>query len=150
MRQELDFIDDYLSIEVVRFGSDKLQVRKEIDPNTYDMTIPSMILQPMVENSIRHGIGPKVEGGTITLRTSRGEGRLVIEVGDDGIGISPERQREMFESGIGIRNVRDRLEVLYGTDFSLRVESNPGRGTSIRFELPELVMPEAKAAPAVL
>jgi two-component system, LytTR family, sensor kinase len=150
LRQELDFIDDYLSIEVVRFGSDKLQVRKEIDPETYDMTIPSMILQPMVENSIRHGIGPKVEGGTITLRTCQRDGRLVIEVSDDGIGISLERQREMFESGIGIRNVRDRLEVLYGTDFSLRVESRPGQGTSIRFELPELITPEAQPRPAVL
>jgi len=150
LRQELDFIDDYLSIEVVRFGSDKLRVRKEIDPETYDMTIPSMILQPMVENSIRHGIGPKVEGGTITLRTSRRDRRLVIEVSDDGMGISPERQREMFESGIGIRNVRDRLEVLYGTEFSLTVESHPGLGTSIRFELPELITPDAKPAAAVL
>jgi two-component system LytT family sensor kinase len=150
LRQELDFTDDYLSIEVVRFGSDKLKVRKEIDPETYDMMIPSMILQPMVENSIRHGIGPKVEGGTITLRTSRREGRLVIEVSDDGIGISPERQREMFESGIGIRNVRDRLEVLYGTDFSLRVESHSGQGTSIRFELPELITPDTKPAAVAL
>jgi two-component system, LytTR family, sensor kinase len=147
LQQELDFIDDYLSIEVVRFGSDKLRVLKEIDPDTYDLMIPSMILQPMVENSIRHGIGPKVEGGTITLRTSRRDGRLLIEVSDDGVGISPERQREMFESGIGIRNVRDRLKVLYGDDFSLRVESEPGRGTAIRFEIPELMTAEKEGEP---
>ena len=151
LQQELDFIDDYLSIEIVRFGSDKLRVQKEIDPETYEMPIPSMILQPMVENSIRHGIGPKVEGGTITLRTARQDGRLVLEVNDDGVGISPERQREVFESGIGIRNVRDRLKVLYGEDFSLRVESVPGQGTSIRFELPELITTgtEKKPAPAL-
>jgi two-component system, LytTR family, sensor kinase len=148
LHQELDFIDDYLSIEVVRFGSDKLRVHKEIDPETYDMTIPSMILQPMVENSIRHGIGPKVDGGTITLRTARQDGRLVLEVSDNGIGISPERQREVFESGIGIRNVRERLKVLYGDDFSLRVESIPGQGTSIRFELPELITTTAEKNPA--
>ena len=150
LQQELEFIDDYLAIEVVRFGSDKLRVCKQIDPETFGMTIPSMILQPMVENSIRHGIGPKVEGGTITLRTSRRDGRLVIEVSDDGVGISPERQREVFESGIGIRNVRDRLKVLYGDDFSLRVDSRPGQGTSIRFELPELLMPQETSLPAVV
>lgn len=147
LQQELDFIDDYLSIEVVRFGSDKLRVLKEIDPETYDLMIPSMILQPMVENSIRHGLGPKVEGGTITLRASRREGRLLIEVSDNGVGISPERQREVFESGIGIRNVRDRLKVLYGDDFSLRVESHPGRGTAIRFEIPELMTAEKEREP---
>jgi two-component system, LytTR family, sensor kinase len=150
LHQELDFIDDYLSIEVVRFGSDKLQVRKEIDPETAELMIPSMILQPVVENSIRHGIGPKLEGGTITLRTGRQDGRLVIEVSDDGVGISPERQREVFESGIGIRNVRDRLEVLYGNDFALRVDSHTGQGTSIRFELPELITPVQKPAPVAL
>ncbi len=142
LKQELDFIDDYLSIEVVRFGSDKLRVRKEIDAATLDSTIPSMILQPMVENAIRHGIGPKVEGGTITLRTSHPNGRLVVEISDDGVGISPERQREGFESGIGIRNVRERLHVLYGDDFKLRVDSQPGQGTSIRIELPELITRE--------
>jgi two-component system LytT family sensor kinase len=151
LQQELDFIDDYLSIEVVRFGSDKLRVEKNIDPETYDLEIPSMILQPVVENSIRHGLGPKVEGGTITLRAARQGGRLVLEVSDNGIGISPERQREVFESGIGIRNVRDRLKVLYGDDFSLRVESIPGQGTSIRFELPELITTanEKRPAPAL-
>jgi two-component system LytT family sensor kinase len=151
LQQELDFIDDYLSIEIVRFGGDKLRVEKEIDPETYDLEIPSMILQPMVENSIRHGLGPKVEGGTITLRAARQGGRLVVEVSDNGIGISPERQREVFESGIGIRNVRDRLKVLYGDDFSLRVESIPGQGTSIRFELPELITTanEKKPAPSL-
>ena len=147
LQQELDFIDDYLSIEVVRFGSDKLRVLKEIDPETYDLMIPSMILQPMVENSIRHGLGPKVDGGTITLRASRLDGRLLIEVSDDGVGISPERQREVFESGIGIRNVRDRLKVLYGDEFSLRIKSDPGRGTAIRFEIPELVMAEKEREP---
>ena len=78
LRQELEFIDDYLDIEVVRFGRDKLQIRKEIDPDTLEMVVPSMILQPLVENAIRHGIGPKIDGGTITLR-SHAEAKAVAD-----------------------------------------------------------------------
>src|SRR6266705_2893514 len=87
LKQEIEFIDDYLDIEVVRFGRDKLRIRKEVDPEALDVFIPSMILQPLVENAIRHGIAPKVEGGTIVLRVARDKGRLVVEVIDDGVGI---------------------------------------------------------------
>ncbi|HTS68767.1 MAG TPA: histidine kinase [Terriglobia bacterium] len=144
LRQELEFIDDYLDIEVVRFGRDKLQVRKEIDPDTLDMVVPSMLLQPLVENALRHGIAPKIEGGVLTLRAKRGKGRLVVEVIDDGVGMSEQRPPESQGSGIGISNVRERLEVVYGQDFSLKIDSRPGEGTAIRFEIPEL----ATALPA--
>jgi two-component system LytT family sensor kinase len=147
LKQELEFIDDYLDIEVVRFGRDKLQIRKEIEPETLDAIVPSMILQPLVENAIRHGIGPKIEGGTITLRACRREGRVVVEVVDDGVGIPEERRNEIYESGIGIRNVSERLKVLYGPDFTLKIDSQAGKGTAIRFEIPELIMP-AEAIPA--
>jgi two-component system LytT family sensor kinase len=139
LKQELEFIDDYLDIEVVRFGRDKLQIRKEIEPETLDMVVPSMILQPLVENAIRHGIGPKIDGGTITLRTKRANGRLMIEVVDNGVGIPEHRRSEVLDSGIGISNVRERLKVLYGQDFSLEIDSRPGQGTAIRFEIPELI-----------
>ncbi|HLW79696.1 MAG TPA: histidine kinase [Terriglobia bacterium] len=139
LKQELDFIDDYLDIEVVRFGRDKLQVCKEIDPEALDVFVPSMILQPLVENALRHGLGPKIEGGTLTLRVSRTKGRLVVEVADDGVGIPEAKRHEIYESGIGISNVRERLKVLYGQLSSLRIDSVPGRGTTIRFEIPELV-----------
>jgi two-component system, LytTR family, sensor kinase len=138
-RQELDFVDDYLDIEVVRFGQDKLAVRKEIAPEVMDMVVPSMILQPLVENAIRHGIGPKIEGGTITLRAARQNGRLAVEVADNGVGIPPEKRSEVLEAGIGISNVRERLRVLYGQEFSFEIESHTGEGTSIRFEIPELL-----------
>src|SRR5208282_941674 len=105
LQQELDFIDDYLDIEVVRFGRDKLQIRKEIDSDTLDMVVPSMILQPLVENALRHGIAPKIEGGAITLRAQRAKGRLIVEVVDDGVGIPEQRQTEVYGSGIGISNV---------------------------------------------
>ncbi len=142
LRQELDFVDDYLDIEVVRFGREKLQIRKEIDPAALESMLPSMILQPLVENAIRHGIGPKVEGGTITLRAWRQNGRLAVEVIDDGVGIPEERRDEVLDSGIGISNVRERLQVLFGPDCSFKIESKPGTGTAIRFEVPELAMAE--------
>jgi len=124
---------------VVRFGRDKLQIRKEIDPDTLEMVVPSMILQPLVENALRHGIAPKIEGGTIILRAKRGRGRLIVEVIDDGVGISEQRQTEVYGGGIGISNVRERLKVLYGQDCLLKIDSEPGKGTAIRFEIPELV-----------
>ncbi|MGO8789012.1 MAG: sensor histidine kinase [Terriglobia bacterium] len=139
LRQELDFIDDYLDIEVVRFGRDKLQIRKEIDPETLDMVVPSMVLQPLVENALRHGIAPKIEGGVITLRAQRRNGRLMVEVIDDGVGISDQKQPGLSVTGIGISNVRERLKVVYGQDCVLKIESQPGKGTTIRFEIPELL-----------
>ncbi len=139
LQQELEFIDDYLDIEVVRFGPDKLHIRKEIDPETLDMVVPSMILQPLVENALRHGIAPKVEGGVITFRARHGNGRLMVEVCDDGVGMPEQRQSEVYESGIGINNVRERLKVVYGQDFTMRIDSQSGKGTSIRIEMPELL-----------
>lgn len=145
LKQEIEFIDDYLDIEVVRFGKDKLQIRKDIDPETLDLVVPSMILQPLIENAIRHGIGPKIEGGTITLRAHRQERKLVIEVVDDGMGIPEERRGAVLESGIGLRNVRERLQVLYTREFSLTVDGTPNVGTSVRLEIPEVVGADALA-----
>jgi two-component system LytT family sensor kinase len=145
LKQELDFVDDYLAIEEVRFGREKLQVRKEIDPETLDSIVPSMILQPLVENAIRHGIAPKIEGGTITLRSWRNQGRLFVEVRDDGVGIPEERVADVYDSGIGMSNVRERLRVLYGQDYALRIESRPGEGTAIRVEIPEVTAAESSA-----
>jgi two-component system LytT family sensor kinase len=146
LKQEIEFIDDYLDIEVVRFGKDKLQIRKEIDPDTLDLVVPSMILQPLVENAIRHGIGPKIEGGTITLRSHRKNGRLAVEVIDDGMGFPDSRRPEVSESGIGIRNVRERLKALYGQEFSFAIDSASGQGTAIRLEIPEVASSEKAAA----
>ena len=86
LRDELTFIEDYLEIEKVRFG-DKLQVFQELEPGTLDALVPSMLLQPLVENSIRHGLGSKVDGGTIWLRSKQLGGRLQLEIEDDGVGI---------------------------------------------------------------
>src|SRR4029450_10823714 len=90
LREELASIDEYLDIEVVRFGP-QLRVEKLIAPETLDVIVPSMILQPIVENSIKHGLSRKVGGGRITIRTALLKSRMVIEVVDDGLGMSEER-----------------------------------------------------------
>ena len=135
LRDELDFIEDYLSIETARFG-DKLRVIKDVDPDTLDALVPSMLLQPLVENCIKHGISGKVDGGSITLRTRRHAGRLAIEVEDDGVGIPEAELSGILNKGIGVNNVRERLKVLYSQDYRMLIDSQPGRGTRIEIELP--------------
>ncbi len=137
LREELESIDEYLDIEVVRFGP-KLTVRKEIGPDTLDVIVPSMILQPLVENSIKHGLSRKVGPGSITIRSRRENGRAIIEVDDDGMGMTLERLDQPMSSGIGLANVRERLRVIYGATYQLRMTSEPGRGTCARIEVPEL------------
>ena len=135
LRDELDFIEDYLSIETVRFG-DKLRVVKDVDPDTLDILVPGMLLQPLVENCIKHGISGKVDGGAITLRTRRLPGRLSIEVEDDGVGIPEAELSGILNKGIGVNNVRERLKVLYSQDYRMVIDSQPGRGTRIEIEVP--------------
>jgi two-component system LytT family sensor kinase len=135
LRDELDFIEDYLSIETARFG-DKLRVIKDVDPDTLDALVPSMLLQPLVENCIKHGISGKVDGGTITLRTRRLPGALAIEVEDDGVGIPEAELSGILNKGIGVNNVRERLKVLYSQDYRMLIDSQPGRGTRIEIEVP--------------
>jgi two-component system LytT family sensor kinase len=141
LREELESIDEYLDIEVVRFGP-KLRVRKEIAPETVDVVVPSMILQPLVENSIKHGLSRKVGAGTITIRSWRDHARLMIEVEDDGMGFLLERLEQPMASGIGLANVRERLRVIYGATYQLTLASEPGKGTCARIEIPELMAAE--------
>jgi two-component system LytT family sensor kinase len=137
LREELESIDEYLDIEVIRFGP-KLRVRKEISPDTLDVVVPSMILQPLVENSIKHGFARKVGPGAITIRSHRENGRAVIEVEDDGMGFVLDSLDQPMTSGIGLSNVRERLAVIYGDQYQLKLRSEPGRGTSACIEVPEL------------
>src|SRR6202044_1887831 len=140
-REELTFTDDYLGIEVVRFGAEKLRVVKEIDAATLELLVPCMLLQPLIENSIKHGLEPRLQGGTITLRSRIQGSKMVVEVEDDGVGMAEGRAREVgFVSrgaGIGMRNVRERLEVLYGNNSRFEVFSRPGRGTRVTLEIPK-------------
>jgi two-component system, LytTR family, sensor kinase len=141
-REELSFTDDYLGIEVVRFGAEKLNVVKEIDPETLEFLVPCMLLQPLIENSIKHGLEPRLQGGTVTLR-SRIEGvNMIVEVEDDGVGMPEGRLPPLGlvgnGAGIGMRNVQERLEVLYGNAARFDVVSRPGRGTRVTLQIPML------------
>ncbi|HEX8926087.1 MAG TPA: histidine kinase, partial [Terriglobales bacterium] len=137
LREEFAFIDDYLDIEVVRFGRDKLRVVKELEPASLEVMVPNMILQPLVENCIKHGLAPKIDGGTITLRSRTNEGLLIVEVEDDGVGISADGARSSTTgSGIGLANVRERLHVMYSDTARLELESRSGQGTLVRIVLP--------------
>ncbi|MGO9012151.1 MAG: sensor histidine kinase [Bryobacteraceae bacterium] len=137
LREELSFIEDYLAIEVVRFG-DKLRFEKDVAEDTLDMLVPSMLLQPLVENSIKHGLSSKVEGGTIRIRTRRGGSRVELLVEDDGVGIPEEKLATVLDQGIGVSNVHERLKVLFGNDYRMWIESQPGQGTRVLIEVPEL------------
>jgi two-component system, LytTR family, sensor kinase len=139
LREELQFIDDYLDIEVARFGRENLEIVKHIDAAAIEAFVPSMLLQPIVENCLKHGLAPKLGGGRIELRTANSDGWLRIEIEDNGVGISEEKLPHVYVEGIGLSNVRERLRVLYGTGFHLDIRSQPGEGTMIRIEIPELV-----------
>jgi two-component system LytT family sensor kinase len=144
LSDELRFTDDYLDIEVVRFGADKLRVEKEIDPRTLDLLVPSILLQPLIENSIKHGLEPRINGGTVTLRSKLEGDHVRIEVADDGVGMGnrPQTALPRTGAGIGMKNVQERLEVLYGNQARFNVVSNPGRGTLVSIEIPTS-LPEA-------
>jgi sensor histidine kinase YesM len=105
-----------------------------------------MLLQPLVENSIKHGLGRKVGEGRVTIRTWRENGHAVIEVVDNGVGMPRERLESSAQHGIGLRNVNERLRVIYGANYQLKLQSVPGEGTSARIEIPELIVPERASA----
>jgi len=142
LQEEIEFIDNYLDIEVVRFGRDKLKVVKELDPASLDVMVPSMLLQPLVENSIKHGLSSKIDGGSIFLRSLLTDSLLTVEVEDDGVGMGAaqllERPTGLGEGGIGMANVAERLKVLYGDTAKMTIDSRNGTGTLVRLRLPVL------------
>jgi hypothetical protein len=132
LRQELEFLDRYLEIQQVRFGP-RLRVVKQVDPTTLEQRVPALILQPLVENSLRHGIEPKPGGGTVTI-TTRPEGqRLHLVIEDDGKGAVADAKPER---GIGLSNTRARLQELYGNQAQLSLHSRPGEGFTAEVVLP--------------
>jgi two-component system LytT family sensor kinase len=145
LREELDSIDEYLDIEVIRFGP-QLRVDKEIDPAALDVLVPSMILQPLIENSIKHGLSRKVGGGRILIRVKRGPTSSCIEVMDDGLGMDSVRLGTALHDGIGLSNVNERLRVIYGEACQLRIQSEPDAGTSVSMDIPNLTVVEDRVS----
>ncbi len=144
LREELEAIDEYLDIEKMRFGT-KLVIEKQIDPASLDVVVPSMLLQPIVENSIKHGLEPKVGRGRIVIRSVRQDGHAIIDVIDDGVGVTSTDAAQVKGNGIGLRNVNERLRVIYGANYQLQLDSVPGEGTCARVIIPEMIVQKATA-----
>lgn len=143
LRQELAFLKQYLEIEQTRFG-DRLKVEFDIAPDTLEASVPNLILQPLVENAIRHGIEPHARAGVIALHTRRVNGTLHLEVRDNGAGFSEEtRERER----IGLSNTRHRLTHLFGDAFQFELTNAPSGGTLVALAVP---FKPAAAATAVI
>jgi LytS/YehU family sensor histidine kinase len=124
LHEELRFLDDYLAIAQIRF-SGRLRIVRTVEPGVDDAMVPQFILQPLVENALRHGIGESVAGGTIEITARRDGEDLVLSVGDDGPGLA----REPNGIGVGLRNIRERIDTLYGARARLDLGARPGGGT---------------------
>ena len=137
LRESLDLVESYLAIQKIRYG-ERLNYRINVPSEFMNYHIPKLILQPLVENAVIHGLEKKIEPGLISLNAQRQNGNLVIGVRDDGIGMSetlkPEKKNE--STGVGMSNVHRRLELLYGEPFGLRINSSPGTGTEIQVVVP--------------
>lgn len=132
--QELDFIDNYIRIQQVRFG-DRLKFVKQVDFSCLGVRIPPMILQPLVENSVKYGIAPKEEGGTIVLTVKRFNTMIFFEVKDDGLGSNAKKVMDGSSSGVGVKNTDQRLKSIFGSGSGLRIRSNEW-GYSVSFFIP--------------
>ena len=162
LREELEFVRRYLEIQQVRFG-DKLRVEQDIEPQALDCRVPTLVLQPLVDNAIRHGIEPAETAGVVRVSAFRDEGKLILTVEDDGVGLTsgntdpgdPENPRGLHPglpasarspatsvvptrtgTGIGLANLRDRLQALYGARQKLELSSRATGGVIVRVEIP--------------
>ena len=134
LRRELEFLDRYLHIERIRFG-DRLQFEQHVDPYLLDALVPNLILQPLVENAIRHGVSKRRGPALITVSAERSNGSLTIHVRDNGAGLS-SRTGGVINEGIGLKNTRQRLQHLYGNEFAFSLESPPEGGVDVVLTLP--------------
>jgi signal transduction histidine kinase len=140
LRDELEFVEKYLEIEQTRFG-DRLQVRTSIDPATLDAAVPNLLLQPLVENAVRHGIAPKLQGGHVEISSRRDGDTLAVQVRDDGPGLS-QAARQALNAGVGLSNTRARLEHLYRDRFTFEFIEQAGGGLAVRIVVPFVIAAE--------
>lgn len=131
---ELEMVEQYLSIEQVRFA-ERLVVDCQYNEHLMAVNVPSMLLQPLVENAMRHGLGEKQEPGKLQISTQKVAGRLIIKIQDDGVGCDPENALKA-NIGIGLSNVIERLKQLYGEEHLFTLTSQPGKGCIVTIELP--------------
>lgn len=134
LKQELEFLEKYLEIELTRFH-DRLQVEMQIEPETLDASVPNMILQPLVENAIKHGIAPRATGGQIDIGAVKQNGHLSLTVRDNGVGVPNVEGQELIE-GVGLSNTRRRLKHLYGDQHSFTLNNGGDSGLSVSLVIP--------------
>lgn len=132
LEQELEFLKKYVEIEQTRF-QDRLQFKMNIAPVTLDAVVPNMLLQPLIENAVKHGITPLKRGGTIKLESMKKNGHLLLKISDDGIGAGNAKN---LIKGIGLANTKARLIHLYKNNQSMEIESNKGQGLSVKLKIP--------------
>ena len=131
LQNELDYLRNYLDIQQVRFQN-RLQVALKIDPLAMEDRVPNLILQPIVENAILHGVSPRIDAGRVEIRAFHHNGNLLLEVEDDGPGL----RSDSFREGVGMSNTRMRLQQIYGKDCSFKVRNNPRGGLVVRLQIP--------------
>lgn len=138
LSEEIELIQSYLAIEKARY-SERLKVNIDIPPEFMNIKLPPFVIQPLIENSIKHGISPKPKGGSIYLRCINLDDKIMIEVEDTGVGMTEERCSEVKSKwpGIGLHNVNERLRLMYGDACHLDIESLKGNGTKVNFIIPK-------------
>jgi signal transduction histidine kinase len=132
LEEEFALLRGYLDVQAIRMGS-RLKHRLELPAALAQASVPPMLLQPLVENAIRHGVEPKMEGGEVSVQAGAEEGRLVVTVSDTGLGWAAAGAGG---GGVGLANVRERLAAAYGREASLQVADVPGGGVSVALRLP--------------
>ena len=135
LKEELDFVEKYLEIEQTRFG-DRLLVRFDTPPDTLDAAVPNLLLQPLVENAVRHGISPKVGGGRVDIVARRDGDMLQLIVRDTGYGLAADKLSAFNAGGVGLSNVRSRLETLYPGRHRFEFQSPPDGGLEVSILIP--------------
>ena len=142
LADELRNVDRYLTLEAARYGPDRLAVRLKIAPEVMSVTVPFLVLQPLVENAVRHGLANKPGGGTVTVIAQDNGAEALITVEDDGIGMDPDELanlRDTHRSGahVGIGNINQRMRSAYGEEYALIVETAPGAGMKVILRVPK-------------
>jgi sensor histidine kinase YesM len=139
LQTEFDRLTDYLELMAVRMGA-RLQYTLDLPAELSDVEVPTLLLQPLVENSIQHGLEPKVEGGSITVRAALNGTTLTLEVEDNGLGLDataqPPLQAPVPGRGYGLSHVRERLQTMYGTAAAINFEASIPCGTRARITIP--------------
>jgi len=135
LSEELRFLEKYIEIQQTRFGG-RFRYHQEIAAETLSCLVPTLLLQPLVENAIRHGLEPSPDGGTVRVAARRSDAKLLLEVEDNGVGLKESEPNAKSGGGIGLSNLRGRLEALYGERQRMEIMSRAEAGVVVRIEMP--------------